>query len=202
MRKLVYLIATTVDGYIASHADRNPEFFHFEGPQVADLIKEFPEMIPAHARPQLGMCPGTPNQRFDTALMGRATYEIGLALGVPNPYPHLRQIIMSSSLDTSPDPVVEVWSIDVTDRVRELKSGTGKDIWLCGGSTLATALIEEIDEFILKVSPVILGGGVSLFSDIVGPRQLTMTDHRIYDNGFSLLRFVPNADEATRRSTQ
>src|SRR5699024_673840 len=51
MKKLVYLVATTIDGYIASESSDNPDFFFTEGPQASDLLVEFPEMIPTHIRP-------------------------------------------------------------------------------------------------------------------------------------------------------
>jgi hypothetical protein len=38
------------------------DFFPFEGPHVADLLAEFPEMIPGHARATLGL--NDDNQRF------------------------------------------------------------------------------------------------------------------------------------------
>jgi dihydrofolate reductase len=189
VRELVYLVATTVDGFIAADSGTDPDFFVFEGPQVPDLLAEFPEMIPGHLRDVIGMPRDTPNARFDTVLMGRETYGIGLKLGITNPYPHLRQIVVSSSLSSAPDPAVEVISGDVVERVRALKADDGADIWLCGGGALAASLVAEIDELIFKVSPVVLGDGVPLFRGVVGPRRLTMTDHRVYDNGFMLLRY-------------
>ncbi len=45
MRRLVYLIACTVDGRIARR-DGSTDFIGFEGPHVADLLREFPEMSP------------------------------------------------------------------------------------------------------------------------------------------------------------
>ncbi len=98
MRSLVYFVACTLDGYIAA-VDGAFDFFPFEGPQVADLLAEFPEMIPGHFRDMVGIA--AENQRFDTVLMGRATYEIGEADGITSPYPHLRQILVSGS--TSPN---------------------------------------------------------------------------------------------------
>lgn len=189
MRELVYLVATTIDGFIAAGSDTTPDFFAFEGPQVPDLLAEFPDMIPAHARDLIGMPRDTPNARFDTVLMGRGTYGIGLKAGITSPYPHLRQIVVSSSLASTPDPAVEVISGGVVERIRALKAEGGADIWLCGGGALAACLAGEIDELILKVSPVVLGGGVPLFDSVIGPRRLTMTGHRVYDNGFALLRY-------------
>jgi hypothetical protein len=74
MRSLVYFVATTLDGYIAGRDRADPDFFPFEGPQVADLLAEFPEMIP----------------------MDRTTHDIGRAVGLTSPYPHLRQIVVST----------------------------------------------------------------------------------------------------------
>ena len=189
MRNLVYFVATTIDGYITTASDVDPDFLLYDGPQEADLLHEFPETIPGHLRSLLGIANETPNQRFDTVLMGRATYDIGRAVGVTSPYPHLRQIVVSSSLGPSPDPAVEVVSSDVVSQVQDMKRSNGKDIWLCGGGNLAASIIDQIDEFIFKISPVVLGGGVPVLAGVVGPRHLTMTSHRVYENGFALLRY-------------
>ena len=187
MRSLVYFIACTVDGCIARR-DGSWDFFGpFEGPHVADLLDEFPEMIPAHGREPLGL-QDRPNRRFDTVLMGRATYEVGIPHGVTSPYPHLRQIVVSSTMTEPPDPAVDLIRDDVVGRVRALKAEPGADIWLCGAAGLASSLVDEIDELILKVNPVVLGDGIRLFDAVVGPRALAVTDHRSYPNGFSLLR--------------
>jgi len=74
MRSLVYFVATTLDGYIAGRDRGDPDFFPFEGPHVADLLAEFPEMIPGHARAALGL--NDDNRRFDTIVMGPTTYDI------------------------------------------------------------------------------------------------------------------------------
>jgi len=186
MRALVYLVACTLDGYIAG-ADGATDFFPFEGPHVTDLLAEFPEMIPGHVREPLGIT--AENQRFDTVLMGRATYEVGQDIGITSPYPHLRQLLVSSSTSSSPDPAVEVIADGAVSRVRALKTEPGNDIWLCGGAQLAASLVDEIDELILKVNPILLGSGIPLFANPVGPRPATLTEHKIYPNGFALLRY-------------
>ncbi|MET0865397.1 MAG: dihydrofolate reductase family protein [Nakamurella sp.] len=185
-RQLVYLIATTLDGFIAGADRSNPDFFGFDGPEVPDLIAEFPDMFPAPARPLLGL--GSDRQRFDTVLMGRATYDVGRPVGLLSPYPHLRQILVSTTVADPPDPAVEVLSGAVQEAVRELKNEPGKDIWLAGGGRLAAALADQIDEIILKVHPVVLGAGAPLFDGPIGPRKLSMTEQRLYPNGFALQR--------------
>lgn len=117
MRNLVYLIATTIDGYISSAPAENPDFYFTEGPQATDLLEEFPDMIPTHVRPMIGLATKTPNKRFDTVLMGRSTYDVGAKSGVASPYSHLRQIVISNSLDDGDYPDVEVWNDNVRARV-------------------------------------------------------------------------------------
>jgi dihydrofolate reductase len=185
MRSLVYLVACTVDGFIAA-PDGSIDAFLFEGPQVADLLAEFPEMLPGHLREHSGV--QGPNGRFDTVLMGRATYEPALRLGITSPYPHLRQVVVSSTMAESPDPAVELVREGVVERVRALKAEPGADVWLCGGAVLAAALADEIDEVVLKVSPVVLGAGIPLFAQQIGPRGFEVTEHRTYPNGFALVR--------------
>ena len=187
MRSLVYFVATTLDGYIAGVDRADPDFFPFEGPHVADLLAEFPEMIPGHLRATLGL--HDDNQRFDTVLMGRTTYDIGRKVGLTSPYPHLRQIVVSSSITASPDPAVEVVGQDIAGTVRALKAEDGKDVWLAGGGRLAASMVDEIDELILKVTPVVLGAGPPLFDGPVGPRPVTPTGHKVYPNGFALMRY-------------
>jgi dihydrofolate reductase len=185
MRSLVYFVACTADGYIAA-SDGGTDFFPFEGPHVADLLSEFPEMVPGHMRGDLNLTRG--NQRFDTIVMGRATYEVALREGITSPYPHLQQVVASTTL-SSPDADVEVVGEEVRERVRELKQQQGKDIWMAGGARLAAALVDELDELIFKVNPIVLGSGIPLFAEPVGPRPVVMTEHRIYANGYALLRY-------------
>lgn len=185
MRSLVYFVACTADGYIAG-PDGATDFFPFEGPQVADLLSEFPEMIPHHLRAALDVRGA--NKRFDAIVMGRATYEVGLREGVTSPYPHLQQVVASTTM-SSPDADVQVVGEDVCERVRDLKQQPGKDIWMAGGARLAAALVDELDELILKVNPIMLGSGIPLFAEPIGPRPVVMTEHRVYANGFALLRY-------------
>jgi dihydrofolate reductase len=187
VRSLVYFVATTLDGYIAGADRGDPDFFPFQGPHVAELLAEFPEMLPGHLRAPLGL--DGDNHRFDTILMGRTTYDIGRQVGLTSPYPHLRQIVVSTSITAPPDPAVELVGQDVLSKVRALKAEQGKDVWLAGGGRLAASVVEEIDELILKVNPVVLGAGTPLFDGVVGPRPVTPTGHKVYPNGFALMRY-------------
>lgn len=186
MRKLKYYIACTVDRYIA-RSDDAYDFFLSEGEHVADLLEKFPETIPAAFREQLGIT--SENQCFDAVIMGRRTYEIGLKAGISNPYPQMQQYVVSQTLNKPPDPAIQLISSEPLAWVRTLKSQPGQDIWLCGGSQLATSLFPEIDEMILKVHPILLGTGIPLFSGAILQSALELVESRIYPNGFMLLHY-------------
>lgn len=52
MRKLVYLVASTIDGFIAdvSRADPSGTIFQLESDHAEPLIREYPELVPVHVR--------------------------------------------------------------------------------------------------------------------------------------------------------
>jgi dihydrofolate reductase len=186
-RRLVYYVACTLDGFIARR-DGSFDCFLFEGEHFRDLIAKFPETFPAHLRPALGI--SAPPQRFDTVLMGRHTYEVGLREGVTSPYAPLRQYVISQTMSSSPDTAVELHRGDPLKLVRRLKGEDGKDVWLCGGSKLAGALYDEIDELILKINPILIGAGMPLFDGGEKPvRAASLIEHVTYSNGFVLARY-------------
>ncbi len=166
------------------------EFFLTEGEHVTDLLQNFPETIPVHFRDKLGIT--AENQNFDVVLMGRRTYQIGLKEGITNPYLQMKQYLFSRSLKESPDQAFELVSTNPITHIRELKQQPGKDIWLCGGGNLAAVIFSEIDELILKVHPILLGSGISLFAGMIQPTYLELTSNRIYNNVFMLLHYRVN----------
>jgi dihydrofolate reductase len=170
MRALRYYVACTADGFIA-HADGSFDGFLYEGEHVADFLKSY--------------------EWFDTVLMGRKTYEVGLREGKTNPYPTLRSYVFSRSMKASPDPNVTLISQNAVGVVRGLREEAGKDIWLCGGAELAAALLGEdlIDELVLKLNPVLFGSGIRLFAGATQQRALQLVDSSVYGNGVVLLRY-------------
>jgi dihydrofolate reductase len=191
MRQLKYYVACTVDRFIA-HLDGTHDGFLMEGEHFADLIATFPETFPAQFRDVLGI--SGENKCFDMVLMGRRTYEVGLKVGIANPYPQMQQYVFSRTLSANLDSAgedrnVELISTDPEAVVKDLKQQQGKDIWLCGGGDLATKLFSEIDELILKVNPLLLGAGIPLFAGVFKQTVLELTNSKVYDNGFMLLHY-------------
>ncbi|RZU54169.1 dihydrofolate reductase [Krasilnikovia cinnamomea] len=188
MRKLVYYVAATLDGFIAA-PDGSWDFFGAPDPGLmAYVTARYPETLPTAVREQLGAT--GPAQVFDTVVMGRGTYEPALAAGVTSPYAHLDQYVFSRTLDPATDPAVTVVADDPAPYLRELKQRPGKDIWLCGGGALAAALRDEIDEFVIKLNPVLAGGGVPLVGGPFDGRPLTLLDTTALDgSGVLVLRY-------------
>ncbi|MCF8560581.1 dihydrofolate reductase family protein [Micrococcus yunnanensis] len=160
MRKLVYYVAASLDGFIADQ-DGDTSRFPIEPETLNELFARYPETCPCHLREVLSV-KGEP-RRFDTVLMGVRTHEPALDAGLTSAYPHLRQIVVTHR-ELPMDPTVERWEGNVAERVRNLKTEPGKDIWLCGGGSLAGQLLDQIDELQLKINPVTLGNGVPLFT--------------------------------------
>lgn len=194
MRKLVYFIASTLDGYIAGPDGSDPTgpdgFWPVGQDYVEHLVAEYPETLPGPAREALGItAEGT---CFDTVLEGRRTYQIGLDAGVPNAYPHLRHLVFSRSMTEAADPAVEVVATDPVARVRELKQEEGKDIWLVGGGELAGVLRPEIDQLVIKFAPLTVGSGIPLFahSTAFDPTLYELTDSVVLGSGTVFLTYV------------
>lgn len=187
MRKLIYYVAISTDGFIAD-PEGSFEAFPMQGEHFPDLISDFPETFPAPARQPLGITAS--NRVFDAVLMGRATYELGARVGLTSPYPHLEQFVVSTSLSQRPDPAVEVIGANPRGFVRELKARPGRAIWLCGGAKLAAELFAEIDEVIVKINPLLLGAGIPMFSTRVPATALRLLERKVYPNGFVRMHYA------------
>ncbi|WP_280262759.1 dihydrofolate reductase family protein [Nocardia wallacei] len=183
MRKLVYYVGVSLDGYIAGPGG---EFDFYPVPDDMAAWREYPEAVPTQLRAHVGMAVDEPNKHWDAVLMGRGTY---LAGGVASPYAHLKQYVVSTTLDPVDAPNVEVVKGDPVELVRGLKRQEGRDIWLCGGGELAGALVDEVDELIIKSYPVIAGAGVPAFTGNFRPTTFRPDRRREFSNGAQVTWF-------------
>lgn len=185
MRELVYYVAVSLDGYIAGP---NGEFdaFLVEGDHMA-INERFPDTIPTDYAAALGI--DQSGGGFDAVLMGANTYAVGLP-AAPSPYRHLDQYVFTHR------PPAPVDGVTFTDRdpvelVRELKSRDGKDVWLCGGGSLATQLAGEIDRLVLKRQPLLFGDGIPLFTPgTYAPGRFDRVSSREFGTGVSFTEYV------------
>jgi dihydrofolate reductase len=187
MRKLIYFVGATIDGYIAG-PDGRFDFFPLGDDLARYLAVTYPETLPSHVRAELGIDAGS--TRFDTVLMGRRTYQPALDAGITSPYRHLRQYVVSRTRTETADPEVALVPGDPADLVRELKAEEGLDVWLCGGGELAGSLLPEIDELIVKRYPIAIGSGVPLFVAPFRPYPFTLTLTRTFDSGAAVQTYA------------
>jgi len=194
LRKLSYYVGLSLDGRMAGPGGEY-DFYPFgdEGQAAAYLAGTnalYPDTVPTAMREGFGLT-GVPNRRYDTVLMGLGTYRPALDAGITSPYAHLRQYVVSSSLDPAAHPDVTVVRGEPLALVRELKQEESElDIWLCGGGKLAGQLLPEIDELVIKSYPVVAGAGIPAFDGEFDPTVFEAAERTAFANGVTLTRFT------------
>jgi dihydrofolate reductase len=101
---------------------------------------------------------------FDTALMGRKTYEMMTKQGGTGAMPGLDVVVFSRRLRPAVHEGVRITRDDPAALVAALKKRPGKDIWLFGGGELFRTLLDAglVDSVEVAVIPVLLGSGIPL----------------------------------------
>jgi len=162
MRKIRYIVATSLDGYIA-------------GPNgETDWIEADPEVDFAALWAQ-----------FDTGIMGRKTYEAARQRLGEQAFAGIKTIVFSRTMNPQDHPSVTVVSGLNADWARALKNAEGKDIWLFGGSSLFRAFLEtgQVDTVEVSMIPVLLGDGVPLLPPPYHPTRLKLSENKGYRSG-------------------
>ncbi len=126
--------------------------------------------------------------------MGRNTYEFGYRFGLQpgqNPYPHMKTLVFSATLDVPDDAEIDVVRTPVEPALHSLRQELKAPIYLCGGGRFAGTVLALglIDILRLKRAPIVLGGGVPLFTRPGTAPQLTCTETRSYDDGYLFQEF-------------
>lgn len=187
MRALTYYVGVSLDGFIAA-PDGSFDFFPVESSVLDFITTEYPETLPTHVRNHLGI--SAPAVHFDTVVMGRATYAPAIQAGITSPYAHLRQYVVSTTMAAAPDPAVQVTEDPVT-LIRQLKREDGAGVWLAGGGQLAGAVLDEIDELVIKRYPVVIGAGIPI---IAAPhthiQAFQITSERTLNGGSTVTTFT------------
>lgn len=173
MRKIIYYVATSLDGYIAGPGEDISGFVP-EGSGVKQYLEDL--------------------KGFDTVIMGRSTYEFGYQYGLKAgslAYPHMQHYIFSSTLTLEEkDPALHICPLEV-GKIKELKAEAGTDIYLCGGGQFAGWLWEEglIDQLKIKLNPLMLHSGTRLLADTSTNRKLRLLEEQSHDHGLKILTY-------------
>jgi len=142
-------------------------------------------------------------ERCEVLLQGRRTYEVSAAAwpqragGFADWINTAQKYVVSDTLGEgdvaawTPTTIVRV--ADLVRTVSELRERDGGDIYVYGSLTLARALLAAalVDELILMVGPVTLGGGKRLFADDGEVRRFRLVEAQPASTGAIICRYQP-----------
>ena len=136
-------------------------------------------------------------KEFDTAVMGRKTYDIVKAQGGDGAMPGLDVVVFSRTLPSTRSPGVRVVSDDPREVVADLKAGKGRDIWLFGGGELFRYLLDAglVDTVEVAVMPVLLGEGIPLLP-AGAHAELVLSDLKRLPSGIVMLAYSVSGSKA------
>lgn len=144
-------IATSLDGYIA---DKNGEI---------DWLHNIPNPD------NLDMGYNNFMKGIDAIVMGKNTFETVCGFDIDWPYA-VSVFVISNSLQTIPEKFkdkAELVKGDLNEIVQQIHAKGHQNIYIDGGKTIQSFLNKNlINEIIITIIPLILGGGIPLFSNI------------------------------------
>lgn len=173
MKKIIYYVASSLDGYIAGKNDDISQFI-LQGEGVSKYQSDL--------------------AKFQTVIMGRKTYEFGFQYGLEPgqpAYPNMEHYIFSNSLkieNLSESVRIEKLSLE---RMNKIRQNAKTDIYLCGGGDFAGWLLDNglIDQLKLKLNPIILGSGTRLFGSSTTNQRWELTEKESFSDGLQILTY-------------
>jgi len=145
--------------------------------------------------------------KSDTALYGRVTYQMMESYwpdagNKPNATAHdiehskwynkVHKVVLSKTMKDEDLINTKIIRDNLSDRIIEVKQGSGSEILLFGSPTATHSLIEMslIDGYWLFVNPIILGQGIPLFAGIKDKIKLKLLTTRQFTCGVTELNYT------------
>lgn len=177
MTDVVYYVAASLDGYIATPDGGVDWLSAVERPGEDYGYADFVASV-------------------DALIMGSATYEQVLGFG-EWPYGDKPCWLLSRRPLETASPATIVTPQTPAELMAVLAERRCQRAWLVGGSALAASFRAEglVTEYVLSVIPVILGAGIPLFA-MPGPREsLTLVASQSYESGVVQLTYLSGGQD-------
>nr|WP_314422020.1 dihydrofolate reductase family protein [uncultured Erwinia sp.] len=160
----IVFIATSLDGYIADKQGKLDWLNSVPNPDNIDT--GFFALM----------------ERIDGLVMGRNTLEA--VLGFDFDWPYSKPVFVLSNTMTNVPPGYEEKVLLVKGELKEiiakLNARGFNDLYIDGGATIQSFLNEDlIDQLIITRFPLLLGGGIPLFSELKQPLNFKVTKNEV-----------------------
>jgi dihydrofolate reductase len=185
MRRLIVDTIMSLDGYYTD-PNNSIDWFDFDGGEnewSTDILR-----------------------RVDTIIFGRRTYEEfstfwptsrpkanGFEPEIIQRLNELPKIVISKSLVDAPWKPVVIERGNPDQMISKLKEQSGEDMVLLGSGSLVAALARDglIDEYRVRIRPIILGAGRPLFEDRNARHPLKLVSSKVFENGVLAVHYEP-----------
>ena len=158
-------IATSLDGYIA---DKNGGI-------------DWLHAIPNPDNIDMGYAEFT--SQIDALVMGRATFETICAFDMDWPYDK-PVFVLSKTLKEIPEDYKDKAILTkgtLTEVLDQIHQRGFHSLYIDGGKTIQSFLDEDlIDEMIITIIPILLGGGIPLFSKLSAELEFACKESQVY----------------------
>ena len=134
-------------------------------------------------------------------MMGRVTYEEMAAHWPAStddyaaPMNEIPKVVFSKTLDEATWAGSSIARGELAEEIAALRRRPGGEMIAWGGAGFAQSLSKEglVDEYVLVVHPVVLGGGLPMFRDLPEALRLDLIEARTFDTGSVLHVYRPSA---------
>jgi dihydrofolate reductase len=142
-------------------------------------------------------------QRSEVLLQGRRTYQVSAEAWPErggDPFSdwinQAQKYVVSDTLSDSDitwTPTTIIRPKELAEKVSALRAQSGGDIYVYGSLTLVRALLAEglVDELVLMIEPITLGGGKTLFPTDGEARTFELVSAQTAKTGVQICRYRP-----------
>ena len=185
MRKVIIDTIISLDGYYTSPKSEI-DWFEFDKEEI-----EWSKQI---------------LRRVDTMLYGRITYQEfsefwpkaspstdGFDTEIIGQLNGLQKVVFSHTLQEAKWRPAMLIRENPVEAVAKLKRESGKDMVIVGSGTLVSTLVRSdmIDEYRIRIRPIILGAGKPIFTDDRKRHKLKLISASTFENGVVALHYEP-----------